>query len=232
MTTTTTCKIGATSKKVTTLGLTTTLQANGSAGPETLALFSTSPAVDEVPAADCTVATDERGRPRPGVGETNCDAGAYEYQEVSTTVACIPNTKACESIAARSSRSTTASSDEVTVTTSGRGTFAVGTYRKDPAGVLSSSTGKFFGISLSTGNHLAPLVIKDCNLAGGTALEWWNGHAWEPVLSQTGATYTSTCTTVTLGASTTPSLSTLTKLSRLGRFGAVVFAVTGYPGST
>jgi len=55
------------------------LAANGSTGPETLAIRPGSSAFEEVPAADCTVPTDERGDPRPGQAGQNCDAGAYEY---------------------------------------------------------------------------------------------------------------------------------------------------------
>ena len=52
------------------------LAANG--GPtETRALGAGSPAIDLVPSAECTQATDQRGVSRPaGAG---CDAGAYEY---------------------------------------------------------------------------------------------------------------------------------------------------------
>jgi hypothetical protein len=62
------------------------LQNNG--GPtETIALVIGSPAIDVIPLASCTNAagqrltTDQRGEPRPGAGETNCDIGAYEIQE-------------------------------------------------------------------------------------------------------------------------------------------------------
>lgn len=54
---------------------------------DTLALPSSSPAVDYVPVADCTDASgqpltvDERGTHRPDVEGSNCDIGAYEYQE-------------------------------------------------------------------------------------------------------------------------------------------------------
>ena len=54
------------------------LQNNG--GPtETIALQATSPAVETVPLADCTVTTDQRGAPRPAPGYTACDIGAFEY---------------------------------------------------------------------------------------------------------------------------------------------------------
>lgn len=60
------------------------LAANGSSGPETLAIDSGSSAFEEVPTADCTVSTDERGDPRPGISGQNCDAGAFELQPTST----------------------------------------------------------------------------------------------------------------------------------------------------
>jgi hypothetical protein len=61
------------------------LAANGSTGPETVAIDPTSSAYEEVPASSCGVATDERGDPRPGVSDAACDAGAFEYQGTATT---------------------------------------------------------------------------------------------------------------------------------------------------
>jgi hypothetical protein len=111
----------------------------------------------------------------------------------------------------------------------GNGTVAVGTYRKDPAGTLDASTGRFFGLALSS-PRFTSLVLTDCNLGGGATLEWWNGRVWLPVvggppasLSQTS----STCVSITLGTTSSPSLATLAKLSRLSRFGAIVFGVIG-----
>jgi putative cell wall-binding protein len=87
--TTSSCASGPTDKTVTAseLRLTPALQPNGSTGPETLALLATSAAVDAIPKSACTVTTDERGQPRPGVkGQTNCDAGAFELQYPPQTV--------------------------------------------------------------------------------------------------------------------------------------------------
>lgn len=61
----------------------TPLACNG--GPTlTSLLLPTSPAIDLVPAADCSLAADQRGQPRPvdGDGDTvaRCDAGAVEHQ--------------------------------------------------------------------------------------------------------------------------------------------------------
>jgi hypothetical protein len=50
-------------------------------GPtQTIALESTSLAIDVVPQADCTT-EDQRGDLRPDSGETSCDVGAYEFQD-------------------------------------------------------------------------------------------------------------------------------------------------------
>jgi hypothetical protein len=68
----------------TSIDLSGALAANGSSGPETLAIGTDSSAFEAVPAASCTTATDERGDPRPGVtGQSSCDAGAFEYQFAS-----------------------------------------------------------------------------------------------------------------------------------------------------
>lgn len=61
-------------------GVSTTLAANGSTGPLTLALDPTTAARKLVPAALCAAA-DERGASRPGDDtQTKCDAGAFELQ--------------------------------------------------------------------------------------------------------------------------------------------------------
>ena len=55
------------------------LQNNG--GPtETHALEQGSPAINQIPQADCGVTTDQRGEPRPETGGTLCDVGAFERQ--------------------------------------------------------------------------------------------------------------------------------------------------------
>jgi hypothetical protein len=55
------------------------LQNNG--GPtQTIALLSTSPAIDTIPVANCP-ATDQRGNTRPDNGESTCDMGAYEFSD-------------------------------------------------------------------------------------------------------------------------------------------------------
>lgn len=74
-----TCGFGPTSiSSSTSIGV-AGLAANGSSGPQTAAIANTSSAFNEVPKSACTIATDERGLPRPGIGP-NCDAGAFEVQ--------------------------------------------------------------------------------------------------------------------------------------------------------
>jgi hypothetical protein len=68
-----------------TIGL-TSLAANGSSGPETFAIATNSSAFEEVPLAQCTIPTDERGEPRPGSAGASCDAGAFEYQVGATSL--------------------------------------------------------------------------------------------------------------------------------------------------
>jgi len=68
-----------------TIGLDSSL--SGSA-PQTLAFSLPSSAFEAVPSGACTVTTDERGASRPGAGgQTACDAGAYELQTTSYTLA-------------------------------------------------------------------------------------------------------------------------------------------------
>jgi hypothetical protein len=76
-----TCGLGGTSiQSSTTIG-TLSLAANGSSGPQTAAITPSSSAAGIVPTSACTPNTDQRGQPRPGIGYTACDAGAYELQK-------------------------------------------------------------------------------------------------------------------------------------------------------
>jgi len=64
------------------------LASNG--GPtETMALLSTSPAIDVIPTSDVSLCpasgTDQRGYRRPDAGESYCDIGAYESAYLATT---------------------------------------------------------------------------------------------------------------------------------------------------
>ena len=64
------------------------LAANGSAGPQTQAIGTSSDAYQLVPVSSgLCLATDERGLGRPGTGTTDCDAGAYELQYQPVTLA-------------------------------------------------------------------------------------------------------------------------------------------------
>ncbi len=63
-------------------------------GPtDTMALAPGSPAIGHGACAAVLNNVDQRGLPRPGVGETDCDTGAYEFQKDPTavTVTCTPN---------------------------------------------------------------------------------------------------------------------------------------------
>lgn len=75
------CGLGPNSiENSTTIG-TLTLAANGSSGPQTAAITPSSSAAGIVPTSACAPNVDERGQPRPGIGYTACDAGAYELQK-------------------------------------------------------------------------------------------------------------------------------------------------------
>ncbi len=68
------------------IDLSTALAPNGSSSPETLAITPGSSAYDEVPASACSVNSDERGWPRPGAAADSCDAGAFEYLQLTVEV--------------------------------------------------------------------------------------------------------------------------------------------------
>ena len=65
---------------------------------------------------------------------------------------------------------------------------------------------------------LTRVGIKDCNLAGGTFLAWWDGAAWQLASSQTYDPATG-CVTVTVDAATSPSSVSYTHLDVYKRQG-------------
>jgi uncharacterized protein (DUF2141 family) len=87
-----------------------------------------------------------------------------------------------------SSGACSATNDDTTASGSGEGSLTVSQYSSDPVGSPSfSSAGEYFDVQVASGSSFSSLTITDCNLNGGTSLEWWNPQAdagagaWEPV---------------------------------------------------
>jgi hypothetical protein len=114
-----------------------------------------------------------------------------------------------------------ASEGGVTATASGGvGSVQVGAYSTNPAGPPTfGSTGRYFDVRLSSPNTFTQVTVQDCDLNGGTSLEWWNpsavggAGAWQLVVGDPGPTYSAgppACVSVTLDSTTSPSLADLT----------------------
>jgi hypothetical protein len=102
---------------------------------------------------------------------------------------------------------------QVSASATGSGGVTVGTYPGDPAGAPSfTSTGRYFDVAVSSVNSFGSLQIQDCDLNGGNVVEWWNptSQAWAPVSNQVLTSGPPACVTVTVDASSTPSLAQLT----------------------
>ena len=77
----------------------------------------------------------------------------------------------------------------ITVTGSGgAGSVRVGQYGSNPVGTPSFSTGgTFFDAAVGSGSAFTSVTLQDCDLGGGTSLQWWNpvansgAGAWQPV---------------------------------------------------
>ncbi len=105
-----------------------------------------------------------------------------------------------------------ATNDATTVAASGEGSATVSQYSSAPVGAPSfSSAGEYFDVEIAAGSSFTSLTITDCNLNGGTGLEWWNGGAWVAVLP--APTYTAgppACLSATLSSTSSPTLAQLT----------------------
>ncbi|MHB1709928.1 MAG: hypothetical protein ACYCV7_00795, partial [Acidimicrobiales bacterium] len=90
-----------------------------------------------------------------------------------------------------------------------------------------------FDVALSSGNSFTSATITDCNLGGGTGLQWWNSQAaggtgaWEPVSPSpipapppAGSGSSPSCVSAILGSTSSPTLTQLT---------GTVFGVSSVP---
>ena len=171
------------------------LAANGSSGPQTMAIGAASSAHLLVPAADCA-AVDERDQPRPGggAGAAFCDAGAYELQlnslsavyvatDGSDQPACGASTDPCKTVQYGIEQARLSTSDDITVH------IATGTYTEtvdigiwptgrsltlDGAGASSTTIdANSAGTVLSLGG--GSVVVRDLTLTGGNSASGGGG---------------------------------------------------------
>ncbi len=71
------------------------------------------------------------------------------------------------------------------------------------------SSGSYLDLRLSADSSFSSVVVKDCNLAGGTALDWWNGASWALVTPESYIPGSPPCVEATLGSTSSPSLTEL-----------------------
>jgi hypothetical protein len=105
-----------------------------------------------------------------------------------------------------------------TVSASGFGSLTLSQYSSDPVGSPTfSSAGEYFDLQIASGSSFTSLTADDCNLNGGTGLQWWNPQAaggagaWEPVVPT--STYTAgppACVSTTFDSASSPTLAQLT----------------------
>jgi hypothetical protein len=117
-----------------------------------------------------------------------------------------------------SSGTATCTNDNTTASATGIGGLTVSQYGSDPVGTPSfNASGEYFDVALSSGNSFTSTTVQDCNLSGGTSLQWWNPQAnagagaWEPV--SPAPIYTAgppACVSATLSSSSSPDLAQLT----------------------
>ena len=110
----------------------------------------------------------------------------------------------------------TAVNDSTTVSAIGEGAVVISEYGSDPVPVPPASPSPvYFDIEVSPSNTFTSISVTDCNLNGGTSLQWWNPNAtptsgaWETVSNTTYTAGSPPCISVTLTSSTSPSISQL-----------------------
>ena len=162
-----------------------------------------------------------------GTDYSGADGTAQTFPVVVVAPAAPSGSTSSDSAVSNSPTGTaTASTAQTTVTGNGAGGLTVAQYASNPGPSPSfSASGTYFDVTLSAGSSFSSVTIEDCNLSGATSLQWLDGTTWQTVVGAPGPTYSAgppACLSVTLTASTSPSLSQLT--------GTVFAGVTGVPG--
>jgi hypothetical protein len=152
----------------------------------------------------------------------NQPADQYNYVIPGSTPPSCTNLNNCNTATSTGSAPAVATSTDtngsITVTGSGgAGSVRVGQYGSNPVGTPSFSTGgTFFDAAVGSGSAFTSVTLQDCDLGGGTSLQWWNpvansgAGAWQPVTPTTGPTNTSPpCVTATLSSTSSPTLAQL-----------------------
>jgi hypothetical protein len=153
-------------------------------------------------------------KPNPGTpGDTYTFTQANACASLS---ACNTGTSTGSAPAVASSSSTNGT---ITLTgTGGAGAVTVGRYSANPVGAPSfTSGGSYFDASVESGSAFTSATLQDCDLGGGTSLQWWNPAAnagqggWQAVTPITGPTSTTPpCVTATFSSTSSPTLAQLT----------------------
>lgn len=166
---------------------------------------------------------------KPGASDftvTVLDGGSpSQHAFVPVSILVVPATATVTTIGSGTSTSTggsaQASAGQLLATAlGGTGTVTAAQYSGDPQGSapFSVSGGGYFDVHLSAGSTFSQVTVTDCGLSGGDAVEWWDASAdggqgaWNPVPASEVrfGVPAAGCVTLTLSASTEPSLSQLT----------------------
>jgi hypothetical protein len=191
----------------------TTTATTGSNGVATASAFSAN-----ATAGTYTVTVTPTGVTGTTLSETNLPVSSGGTPPSVTPVAPTGSTSSASS----SSSSPTGTASAINVGTTARGTgvggLTLAQYGLDPVTAPPfTPSGEYFDVALSAGNAFTSTTISDCNLNGGSGLEWFNpagnsgAGGWQavtptPVLT----TGPPPCLSVTLNSSSSPTLAQLT----------------------
>ena len=148
------------------------------------------------------------------VAVSNPDGETSNVAPVFVTVASTSVTG--ESVSTTGSASTGGSgpntAESVTLSGSGgSGTVTVAIYSANPGGTASfDATGAYFDAYVAPGSSYTSVTIEDCDLGGGSQAQWYNADTSTWIVA-TDQSYDATtqCDTITVNASSDPSLTQL-----------------------
>jgi hypothetical protein len=101
----------------------------------------------------------------------------------------------------------TATFGNVTANATGTGTLVVAQYATNPAGVPTfAAKGLYYDVHITPPGSFTQVSILFCGLTSSDSIFFWNGSAWVTASNQT---FAAGCWTVTVNASTVPTLTNL-----------------------
>ena len=147
----------------------------------------------------------------PGLGDKVSANVDYEPWLLSEWPSTETEETESETIDGSGTMEDTPTGGDVTIDATGDHTITTAKYTENPGGAATfTATGDYYDVHLDTDAGVNSLTVEFCPATPTTVIYYWDGTSWARASDQT---YANGCITVTITATTLPSLSDLTGLA-------------------